>query len=137
MASVLVLGASTHVKAQADRIEGVWFDDVKEAKIQIYKANDGKFYGKIIWLKDPMKNGRPKTDENNPKKEMQVQPLVGLQILRGFDKDGDAYANGTIYDPRNGKTYDCKMKYQGSKLAIRGYIGISLLGRTTIWERGG
>jgi len=40
-----------------------------------------------------------------------------------------------IYDPKNGKTYSCKMTYKGKTLDIRGYIGISLLGRTTVWER--
>src|SRR4051812_25579287 len=125
------------VSAQSDKIEGVWFNDKKDAKIQIYKARDGKFYGKIIWLKDPLKNGKPKTDEKNPKDKMKTQPLVELVILRGFEVDGDTYEDGTIYDPDNGKTYDCKMTYKGKTLAIRGFIGISLFGRTTVWERAG
>jgi hypothetical protein len=51
------------VKAQSDKIEGVWLNEEKDAKIQIYKARDGKFYGKIVWLKDPTENGKPKTDK--------------------------------------------------------------------------
>lgn len=119
-----------------DKIEGLWFNDIKDAKIQIYKANDGKFYGKIVWLKEPTKSGKPKLDDKNPKKELQNQPIVGLLILKGFHKDGDnGYEDGTIYDPTNGKTYDCKMTYKGKTLSIRGYVGISLFGRTTVWER--
>ena len=131
---VSVLG--THLaSAQADKIEGVWLNEEKDAKIQIYKAKDGRFYGKIIWLRDPLKNGKPKTDEKNPKDNMKNQPLVDLVILKGFEADGNTYDDGTIYDPQNGKTYDCKITYKGKTLAIRGYIGISLFGRTTVWER--
>ena len=121
--------------AQADKIEGIWLNEEKDAKIQIYKARDGKFYGKIVWLRDPIKNGKPKTDEKNPKENLKQQPLVELVILKGFEADGNTYEDGTIYDPQNGKTYDCKMTYKGKTLAIRGYIGLSLFGRTTIWER--
>jgi uncharacterized protein (DUF2147 family) len=132
--SVSALHLSTY--AQSDKIEGLWFNDIKDAKIQIYKARDGKFYGKIIWLKEPTKQGKPKLDDKNPKKDMQNQTIVGLLILKGFQKDGDNYyTDGTIYDPTNGKTYDCKMTYKGKTLSIRGYVGISLFGRTTIWER--
>jgi uncharacterized protein (DUF2147 family) len=131
---VSVLGTQL-VRAQSDKIEGIWLNEEKDAKIQIYKARDGKFYGKIIWLRDPVKNGKPKTDEKNPKDNLKNLPLVDLVILKGFGVDGNYYEDGTIYDPNNGKTYDCKMTYKGKTLSIRGYIGISLFGRTTIWER--
>jgi len=135
---LLVSVVGTHVvKAQSDKIEGVWLNEEKDAKIQIYKARDGKFYGKIVWLKDPTENGKPKTDKKNPKDQMKTQPLVELLILKGFNMDGNTYEDGTIYDPNNGKTYDCKMTYKGKTLAIRGFIGLSLFGRTTIWERAG
>lgn len=123
--------------AQSDKIEGIWLNEEKDAKIQIYKAKDGKFYGKIVWLKEPTKNGKPKTDEKNPKSTLRTQPLVDLIILKGFQSEGNTYDDGTIYDPQNGKTYDCKMTYKGRTLAIRGYIGLSMFGRTTIWERPG
>ena len=135
MASVLAI--STIAQGQTDKIESLWFNDVKDAKIQIYKATDGKFYGKIVWLKEPLKNGKPKLDDNNPNKNVQKQQMVGLVILKGFQKDGDKYTDGTIYDPQNGKTYDCKMSYNGKTLAIRGFIGFSLFGRTTVWEKAG
>lgn len=135
IASILI-GFNTLASAQ-NKIEGLWFNDNKEAKIQIYKAKDGKFYGKIVWLKEPLRNGRPKLDEKNSDKSLKGQPILGLVILKGFTADDDSYTDGTIYDPDNGKTYDCKMTFQGQKLSIRGYIGISLFGRTTVWERAG
>jgi uncharacterized protein (DUF2147 family) len=133
---VSLLGTKV-VSAQMDKIEGIWLNEEKDAKIQIYKARDGKFYGKIIWLRDGFKNGKPKTDEKNPRENLKNQPLIELLILRGFEMDGNTYGDGTIYDPNNGKTYDCKMTYKGKTLSIRGYIGLSLFGRTTIWERVG
>ena len=134
MLLVSVIGTQV-VKAQSDKIEGVWLNEEKDAKIQIYKARDGKFYGKIVWLRDPMENGKPKTDKKNPKDQLKAQPLVELVILKGFSVDGNTYEDGTIYDPNNGKTYDCKMTYKGKTLSIRGFIGISLFGRTTVWEK--
>ncbi len=121
--------------AQVDQIEGVWLNEKKDAKIQIYKGTDGKFYGKIIWLKEPIKNGSTKLDEKNPKQNLKNQSIVGLVILKGCKKEDNTYEDGTIYDPENGKTYDCTITHKGSILALRGYIGISLLGRTTKWER--
>ncbi|NDC41849.1 MAG: DUF2147 domain-containing protein, partial [Chitinophagia bacterium] len=56
----------------------------------------------------------------------------GLMILKGFKKEGDnIYNEGTIYDPNNGHTYSCTIKREGNELNVRGYMGISLLGRTT------
>lgn len=132
-----ILGLHSSAQAQADKLEGFWFNDKKDAKIQIYKAADGKFYGKIVWLKEPLKNGKPKLDEQNEKAGLRNQPIVGLVILKGFDKDGNTYEDGTIYDPQNGKTYDCKMTLNGKTVSIRGFIGFSMFGRTTVWERAG
>jgi uncharacterized protein (DUF2147 family) len=121
--------------AQTEPIEGIWFNEKKDAKIQVYKGNDGKYYGKIVWLKDPLKNGKPKTDDKNPKQQLRNQPIVGLIILKGLVKEDDGYADGTVYDPENGKTYDCKMSCKGKTISLRGYIGISLIGRSTVWEK--
>ena len=61
---------------------------------------------------------------------------MGLQILSGFRYAGDGtWEAGKIYDPKNGKTYSCKMRLDGENLKIRGFIGISLFGRTTVWSR--
>jgi uncharacterized protein (DUF2147 family) len=123
--------------AQSDPIEkNLWYNEEKTAKIRIYKGRDGKFYGKIVWLKEPDRNGKPKTDINNPDKSHRNDPELGLLILQGFSKDGeDGYEDGTIYDPKNGKTYSSKMTRKGNELHVRGYIGISLIGRTTTWTK--
>ncbi len=133
---VLIFATAFAAKAQADKIEGIWYNDIKSAKVQIFKASNGKFNGKIVWLKEPLENGKPRTDNLNSDEQLRKRPLLGLNILSGFEKDSDnKYVDGKIYDPKNGKTYSCKMTYKGKTLDIRGYIGISLLGRTTVWER--
>ena len=134
--TMILLGITGVASAQADPIEGVWFNDKKDAKIQIFRSTDGKFYGQIIWLKDPLKDGKEKLDEKNPKSALKTRPIVGMIILKGCEKDGNTYEDGTIYDPENGKTYDCTIKNKGTTLALRGYVmGISWFGRTTEWER--
>lgn len=131
--SGLLFICNVYCSAQ-DAIERIWYNQEKTAKIQVFKATDGKFYGKIVWLKEPDRNGKPKMDDNNPNKALKTQPIMGLQILKGFKKEDDnLYEDGTIYDPKNGKTYSCKITHKGDKLDVRGYVGISLFGRTTVW----
>lgn len=132
---LLIFGFSISLQAQTDPIEGVWLNEEKDARIQIYKGRDNKFYGKIIWLKEPNENGAPKLDKKNPDKKERSQGIVGKIILKEFEKDDKTYDDGTIYDPQNGKTYDARITYKGNTLALRGYVGISLFGRTTVWER--
>ncbi len=119
-----------------DPIEGLWYNEEKTAKIKIYKAKNDKFYGKIDWLKEPVKDGKARTDEKNPDKDKRNEPLLGLVVLKGFEKSGkDEYEDGTIYDPKNGKTYSCIITYKGNELDVRGYVGFSWIGRTAIWTR--
>jgi uncharacterized protein (DUF2147 family) len=133
---LILFGLNTIAKAQTDKLEGLWYNDVKSGKILISKDNNGKFIGKVVWLKEPLKNGKPKVDEMNEDEKLRTRPRLGLQVLSNFEKDGDnKYTGGTIYDPLNGKTYSCKITYKGQTLDIRGYIGISLFGRTTVWSR--
>jgi uncharacterized protein (DUF2147 family) len=134
---LVLLSTVSFVAIAQDAIERIWYNQEKTAKVQIFKATDGKFYGKIVWLKEPNnEEGKPKVDKNNPDKAKKSTPLMGLQLLKGFKKDGDTeYEDGNIYDPKNGKTYSCKINRKGETLEVRGYVGISLIGRTTIWTK--
>ncbi|WP_205685662.1 DUF2147 domain-containing protein [Flavipsychrobacter stenotrophus] len=132
----LILSTGLSAFAQKDKIEGLWYNEEKTAKVEIYKATDGKFWGKIVWLKEPLRNGVPKMDDKNPKDALKKVPLLGIVLLKHFKiDDKETYNDGEIYDPKNGKTYSCKITYKGDKLDVRGYVGISLIGRTTVWER--
>ena len=136
-AFTLFIFAADKSKEQ-DSILGNWQTGNKLAKVQIYKSGD-KYFGKIIWLKEPNdKEGKPKTDILNPDKKLQQRPLMGLLMLKDFVYDEDyVWKGGEIYDPKSGKTYSCKitLKDNGKTLNVRGYIGISLLGRTDVWTR--
>ncbi len=118
-------------KAEAIDISGVYWNKEKDAQISIYPKEDGKFYGSIVWNKTPKKR-----DVNNPDPNLRDRPVRGLEILSGFEynpKNGK-WINGKIYDPKKGKTYKCKMWFKDGKsnvLNIRGYMGISLIGRTS------
>ena len=121
---------------KADAILGTWANANGQDHILIYKRGD-KFFGKLDWIKFPNdENGKPKTDKNNPDPALRSRPDLGLELLKDFIFDGDnVYSGGTIYDPKNGKTYNCKMTLEGNRLTIRGYIGISLFGRSVTWTR--
>jgi uncharacterized protein (DUF2147 family) len=125
-------------KITADMILGKWLNEDKDAHIEITK-DAGKYFGKIVWLRDPIDTltGKPKIDDKNSDKALQSRPVLGLEILKDFTFDGeDEWSEGTIYDPKNGKTYDCYMEIGVTGiLKIRGYIGISWIGRTTYWTR--
>jgi uncharacterized protein (DUF2147 family) len=122
----------------ADAILGKWLNEDQDAHVEIYK-DAGKYFGKIVWLKDPIDEvtGKPKVDDENPDANLQNRPVLGLVILKDFIFDGETeWEDGTIYDPKNGKTYDCYMKIdEEGILKIRGYIGISWIGRNTYWTR--
>jgi uncharacterized protein (DUF2147 family) len=123
----------TNAKAQtkptgSDKIMGVFWSPKKDAKIEIYKK--GVFYyGKSIWVASPRK------DSENPNEALQKRDILGIELLTNFKFNEGEYSGGRIYDPESGKTYDCKMSLIGNKLKVRGFIGISLFGRTEIFER--
>lgn len=137
LCTLMVSGTAFRALAQKDKIEGAWYNEEKTAQVKIYKAVDGKFWGKIVWLKEPTRDGKPRTDEKNTKANLRSRPLMNMPLLSRFTKkDEETYDGGEIYDPKNGKTYSCTITYRNDKeLGIRGYIGISLIGRTTTWTR--
>jgi len=124
--------------AEADRLTGVWEPSHGKAKVKIEKIAN-KYYGKIVWLKEPIdpETKQPKLDKNNPDEKLQNKPLRGYRILKDFQyTDKNEWTEGTIYDPENGNTYSCIIKMtDDNTLDIRGYIGVSVLGRTDIWKR--
>lgn len=129
---------AANAQVRSDDVLGVWLTHGdKPAKIEIYKTGD-RYYGKIIWLQYPAENGKPMTDQHNPDKAQQQRPVVGLGILDGFRFDTDEWTDGHIYDPESGKTYSCTMTLKDrSTLKVRGYVGISWIGRTEVWTRAG
>jgi uncharacterized protein (DUF2147 family) len=76
------------------------------------------------------------TDIHNPDPAQRSRPLCNLRIGNDFTlSDPDHAAGGTIYDPKNGKTYHGEMTLEGAKLHLRGYVGIPLFGASETWTR--
>lgn len=121
-----------------DSILGTWVTSSKKGHIQIYRQGT-RYYGKITWLKDPEnpKTGKPFLDEKNPDPEKKTKPILGLINLRDFTySQKGVWENGKVYDPESGKEYSCKLTLKtSSSLEVRGFIGISLIGRTEVWQR--
>ena len=140
MAGVLLAAAATAFAQGAGTPVGVWqtIDDnthQPKALVQISQGEDGALSGKVVKGLNP--NDKPGklctacTDERKDK------PILGMTIIKNMKQDGDKWDGGNILDPENGKVYKCNMHLEdgGQKLVVRGYIGISLLGRSQTWIR--
>ncbi|MGD0502983.1 MAG: DUF2147 domain-containing protein [Steroidobacteraceae bacterium] len=142
IALVLSAIAALHVgisfAADVSSPVGEWktFDDKTgkaRAIVRIYEQ-DGKLFGKIERSMAPDAESRVCAVCSDERKD---QPMLGLVIIRNMKRTEDGYAGGDILDPDSGWVYRCKMHLDegGAKLVVRGFFGISLLGRTQIWER--
>ena len=121
-----------------DAIVGVWKTGEGNAMVKIYKNGD-KYQGRVVWLKEPIdpETGKPKLDKNNADPSARTKLVLGLINIWGFVSKGDnVWEDGNIYDPKNGNTYSSTMKLiNNNSLEVRGYIGVSIIGRTDTWTR--
>ena len=127
-----------------DKILGLWNTLENDCKIEVFKCGN-QYCGRIVWLKEPFyladddggMAGRPIVDHENSNPDLHTHPLIGLQIMEGFIYNGkNVWEKGTIYNPDDGKIYECKMTLSGpNRPEIRGFVGIPLLGGTSIWTR--
>ena len=120
----------------AQDVVGKWKLEDGSAIVEVYQQGD-VFNGKIVWLKNPTEaDGSPAVDSNNPDAKLRSRQLIGLNMLSGLKQKGGEYSGGSIYDPGNGKTYNCSMKVEGDTLKVRGSLDKrGLLGRTMDWFR--
>lgn len=134
---LLMTAVFSTVNAQNNSVIGKWksIDDAtgKELGIVHIYEEGGKIYGKVIDILNP--KDRNKTC-NNCVGSDHKQPILGMVIIQGLKKNGDEYSGGKILDPQHGKYYKCYINLENeNKLKVRGYIGISLFGRTQYWHR--
>jgi uncharacterized protein (DUF2147 family) len=142
--AIILMLASTAAAQKPDAIVGTWWNEEKDAHIEIYPC-EGRYCGKIIMLKEPNfpandakgMAGKPKVDRENPDASKRDRPILGMNIVWGFSHSGEnLWDGGFIYNPRDGKTYKCKLSFENpDTLKVRGFIGISLIGKTNIWTR--
>lgn len=123
------------VAAAPSDIAGTWLSGDGDGLIKI-QVDGGTITARILGSPTPDPE-RAKTDVRNPDPALRDRPLVGLDIFDGFIYDGDGqWSGGFIYDPNSGKTYRGKLRLvDGNTLEVRGFIGISLIGRTDTWLR--
>ncbi len=118
-------------------IVGEWYNAEKDAVITLFEENE-TVSGKITWMESPNDdNGNPKTDPLNPDEKLKSRARMGMVMMTGFTFIKDKiWDDGELYDPKKGKTYSGMMTLKDKNtIDLRGYIGFSFIGRSSIWTR--
>jgi uncharacterized protein (DUF2147 family) len=141
--AIFMMVSTTAFGLGPDDLLGQWYTDGQESKLEFFKCGE-KVCVRIAWLKEPNYTdkkegpvGTPKVDQHNPDPAKRSRPLLGLQIMEGFTSVGDnRWEGGKIYNPETGKIYHGKLQLLSpTRLKLRGYIGISLIGGNEILTR--
>ncbi|HTV87472.1 MAG TPA: DUF2147 domain-containing protein [Stellaceae bacterium] len=138
-ATLAILLAASAVAHAAAPIEGSWLTEGKSGIVEIFRCGGGDgLCGRLAWVRiKPSDNNPQGIDNRNPSPGLRSRPLCGLTIMWGFRADGAGHWNdGTIYDPQSGNTYRAEMTMRpDGSLGVRGYVLLSLFGRSEIWTR--
>jgi uncharacterized protein (DUF2147 family) len=141
MSAIIMLGAAgASLRAAEPSAVGLWEQvDEKSGKPESWfkiTERNGAYEGNIVKI-----FFKPGEDENwvcdKCEGAERGKPVLGLALIKGMQRNGSSYENGTIMDPRDGAVYRALMKLSpdGQKLEVRGYLGISLFGRSQVWNR--
>jgi uncharacterized protein (DUF2147 family) len=133
---LLALSFLSNAQAQkaADKIVGVWFNQEKTSKIEIYKTSE-TYSGKIVWLAEMEKNkGLKPKDKNNPKPELRNREILGLDIITDLRYSDGKWIDGTIYTPKQGIYANCKAELL-SDGRLKVFVSKSGFTKTQIWTR--
>jgi uncharacterized protein (DUF2147 family) len=116
----------------AAAIIGNWLTQKHDGIIRITRSPDGTYQGQIVGGDDP---GR--IDAHNPDPALRDRSLIGQILLQDMQYDGQGHwSGGSIYDPDSGHTYRCRLEMRGAdSLRVRGFLGVSVLGRSQLWTR--
>jgi uncharacterized protein (DUF2147 family) len=130
--------AAQATTSQGPNPVGRWLPEGGKSHVEIFPCGQ-QLCGRIVWLREPNgKDGQPKVDLRNPDQSKRGQKILGLRMMWNFVRAGapGEWESGRIYNPEEGETYKSTMKLRADgKLEVRGYVGISLLGKTQYWER--
>ncbi len=112
---------------------GAWWTPRNESRIEFF-AQGGKYFGRIAWM---LPAAEHLLDNHNPDPAKRAERRLGMVIFQNFRFDGeDEWVDGTVYNPDDGRTYSAKFSLESkNRLRVRGFFGISLLGRTEIFVR--
>ena len=140
--SALLLTVFTATAAIAQDITGTWksIDDKtgsSKAILTMHQEKNGTYTGKVVKI-TPRPGYTPRETCIDCPAPYTNKPILGLEVLKDLKKlNSEEYANGRILDPLTGKTYSVKAKLSsnGKRLQLRGYVGVSALGRSQTWIR--
>lgn len=133
------LTALASVSDDPEAILGRWLSSKKRNQVQIYKQGT-KYYGKLVWMlepNDPVTN-KPKVDRQNPDEKLRNRPLMNAVLVTNLTyKGNNIWGDGEIYNPEDGKTYNCQVSLKDpNSIDLRGYVmGLSFLGKSRTWTR--
>jgi uncharacterized protein (DUF2147 family) len=124
--------------AGADAIVGTWLTEDGASKVEVGAArtpDGGTVYnGKVVWLKEPTRDGKPLLDANNADAALRNRPILGLQILSGFRAVAGGWSGGTVYSPRAGKSYPAELSLTpDGRLELK--VNAGIVSRTDHWTR--
>jgi uncharacterized protein (DUF2147 family) len=130
----LLLGSLAMADGGGAKILGTYWLPEKDGQLEIYQQGD-KYFGRVVSY-----DVAGQLDEKNPNPHLRSRPIVGVDLLSNFrhNEESARWLGGTIYDAKSGKTYKCRLWFENNDsnaLWARGYIGISILGRTELFER--
>jgi|SRR5690554_5051429 len=115
-----------------NEILGWWMSEDGKGIIEIYKSNESsKYFGKIVWLKEPL------GPDSKPIRDVNGNTVMNMINLKDFIYSNEKWQDGTVYDPESGKTYYSTLSLLNSdKLKLRGSIDpMGWIGKTTYWNR--
>lgn len=137
---LMILANMLVAQVKPDDICGIWLTEDSRGKMEIFKNTKNNTYEiKVVWQKNSKEaDGTEKLDKKNPKPELRKRPLQGMVFATNlkWDADDQEWYGGDVYNPEDGNMYSCKARLDGNRiLRFRGYLWVSLLGKTTTWYR--
>jgi uncharacterized protein (DUF2147 family) len=137
---LMLLANIAFAQVKPDDICGIWLTEDSRGKMEIFKNTQNNTYEiKVVWQKNSKEaDGSEKLDKKNPKPELRKRTLQGMVFATGlkWDADDKEWYGGDVYNPEDGNMYSCKARLDGNRiLRFRGYLWVSLLGKTTTWYR--
>lgn len=130
----LMVTVSLQAATSEQDINGYYLTADQKAQVRFFKATNGMYYGRIVWLNEKMKGQK---DVKNPNQQLRERDVKGIFIVSELSFDGERWSGGRIYDPWTGNSYDCYAYFDESKetLFLRAYRGNRLIGKTLEWSR--
>lgn len=133
-----LLAWAGRARAASDAIVGSWLTDDAASRVEVSaaQAGDGStvYQGKVVWLKQPLRDGQPLRDANNADAAQRGRPIMGLTVLSGFKAAGSGWSGGSVYSPRAGKAYPAELSIApDGRLELQ--VKAGLLSKTDYWTR--